>query len=86
MKIKWKMLDILDNEDCIGTMEWESKQCIGTIEESIGGDMLFGKVISYRGDKINDLILYQGETQEELEEDFKEAVEFYIEIVENRKK
>ena len=80
MKIEWKLKRELSNEICIGTMEYKSKQCIGTIEISVEDNILFGKIISYRGDKINDLILYQGETQEELEKDFKEAVEDYVEI------
>ena len=86
MKIRWKMLGTLNDEDCIGTMEWESKQCIGTVENSVEDNILFGKIISYKGKQINDLILYQGETQKELEEDFKEAVEDYIEIVEERER
>ena len=45
----------------------------GSIETSIKDRCLFGKILN-----INDLILYEGQTLDELEADFKESVNDYL--------
>lgn len=46
----------------------------GSIETSIKDRCLFGKILN-----ITDLILYEGQTLDELEADFKESVNDYLE-------
>jgi predicted HicB family RNase H-like nuclease len=46
----------------------------GSIEASIKDNCLYGKILF-----INDLILYEGNTLEELKKNFEEAVEDYLE-------
>ena len=48
---------------------------IGSVDFSIEDHVLFGSLLY-----INDLVTYEGETIQELEEAFKEAVEEYIEL------
>lgn len=48
---------------------------IGSVDFSIEDHILFGSLLH-----INDLVTYEGETLQELEDAFKEAVEEYIEL------
>ena len=56
----------------------EYKGYTGSIEYSKEDDLLFGRVLG-----INGLISYEGHTGKELEKDFKEAVDSYIEDCKN---
>ncbi|PAY25110.1 hypothetical protein [Ligilactobacillus salivarius] len=56
------------------------KDYLGTVEYSLNDKVFFGEVLG-----IKSLLSYQGNTIEELEEDFKETVEDYLELC-NRKK
>ncbi len=49
------------------------KNYTGTIEYSKEDDLLYGKVLGIKG-----LISYEGKTGQELESDFKEAVDMYL--------
>ena len=51
----------------------EYKSYTGSIEYSKEDDLLFGKVLGVRG-----LISYEGKTGNELENDFKEAIDTYL--------
>lgn len=51
----------------------EYKGYTGSIEYSREDDLLFGKVLGIRG-----LISYEGKTGNELEKDFKEAIDTYL--------
>lgn len=51
----------------------EYKGYTGSIEYSKEDDLLFGKVLGIRG-----LISYEGKTGNELEKDFKEAIDTYL--------
>ena len=52
----------------------EYKRYYGTVEFSEADNVFFGKVIGIRS-----LILYEGNNEKELKEDFEEAVDDYIE-------
>lgn len=52
----------------------EYKGYSGSIEYSEEDGLLYGQVLGIRG-----LISYEGETGKELEKDFKEAINFYLE-------
>ncbi len=56
----------------------EYKGYTGSIEYSKEDDLLYGKVLG-----INGLISYEGKTGQELENDFKEAVDSYLADCEN---
>ena len=56
------------------------KDYLGTVEYSLNDKVFFGEVLG-----IKSLLSYQSNTIEELEEDFKETVEDYLELC-NRKK
>jgi len=51
----------------------EHKSYTGSIEYSKEDDLLYGKVLGIRG-----LISYEGRTGQELENDFREAIEEYL--------
>jgi predicted HicB family RNase H-like nuclease len=51
----------------------EYKNYTGSIEYSREDDLLFGKVLG-----INSLISYEGKTGQELENDFREAIDTYL--------
>ena len=51
----------------------EYKNYMGSIEYSKEDDLLFGKVLG-----INSLISYEGKTGQELENDFREAIDAYL--------
>ena len=51
----------------------EYKDYTGTIEYSKEDDLLYGKVLGIQG-----LISYEGQTGQELETDFKEAIDTYL--------
>ena len=51
----------------------EYKDYTGSIEYSKEDDLLYGKVLGVRG-----LISYEGETGQELESDFREAIDTYL--------
>jgi predicted HicB family RNase H-like nuclease len=57
----------------------EYKGYTGSIEYSKEDDLLYGKVLGIRG-----LISYEGKTGRELEEDFKEAIDTYLEDCKER--
>lgn len=56
---------------------------IGTIEYSEEDKCFYGKVLKKHGKLINDLILYEGKTIDELNENFKENIDNYIELRES---
>ena len=51
----------------------EYKSYVGSIEYSKEDDLLYGEVLGIRG-----LISYEGKTGQELEGDFKEAIDTYL--------
>lgn len=51
------------------------KDYLGTVEYSLNDKVFFGEVLG-----IESLLSYQGNTIEELEEDFKETIEDYLEL------
>ena len=57
----------------------EYKGYTGTIEYSKEDNLLYGKVLGIKG-----LISYEGKTGKELEEDFKEAIDAYLEDCKER--
>lgn len=56
----------------------EYKGYTGSIEYSKEDDLLFGKVLGLKG-----LVSYEGTTGKELEEDFKEAINTYLDDCKN---
>lgn len=56
----------------------EYKDYTGSIEYSKEDDLLFGKVLGIRG-----LISYEGKTGNELENDFREAIDTYLNDCQN---
>jgi predicted HicB family RNase H-like nuclease len=57
----------------------EYKGYYGTVEFSAAGNILFGKVIG-----INGLISFEGDNVKNLKEDFKGAVDEYLELCEEK--
>ncbi len=57
----------------------EYKDYMGTVEYSSSDNVLFGKVVG-----INGLVSYEGKSIEELQKDFEEAVDDYIEMCEEQ--
>ena len=55
------------------------KDFIGSVEYNETDKILFGKVLGIRG-----LISYEGETVEELERDFKDGVNLYLSVCEEK--
>ena len=55
------------------------KGCVGSVEFSDADGMFFGKVQGVRG-----LISYEGETREALEVDFREAMDAYLELCQEK--
>ena len=51
----------------------EYKSYVGSIEYSKKDDLLYGEVLGIRG-----LISYEGKTGQNLEDDFKEAIDAYL--------
>ena len=59
----------------------EYKGFIGSIEIDMQEDILYGRVQNPKN--ANDLVSYEGETLKELKEDFRGAVDDYIDSFEN---
>lgn len=53
----------------------EYKDYVGSIEYSKEDDLLYGKVLGIRG-----LISYEGKTGQDLESDFREAIDAYLAV------
>lgn len=56
------------------------KDYLGTVEYSLNDKVFFGEVLG-----IKSLLSYQGNTIEELEEDFKETIEDYLDLCSRKK-
>lgn len=58
-------------------MQLEYQHYTGSVEYEQEDKCYWGKLLTYNNEPINDLILYEGDTIEQLEEDFKEAIKTY---------
>lgn len=69
--------------DCI-TNVLEYKGYKGTIEVDAQSDILFGHVQNLHN--VNDIVSYEGETVKQLREDFENAIDDYLEGLEEKAK
>ncbi len=57
----------------------EYKGYIGSIEVDTSADILYGKVQNLKNSR--DVVSYEGENVKELRKDFQEAIDYYLEIM-----